>query len=54
MPEQVLLRRAGDLLEVEIQHIEKYLMDLAMERKIVLKEGEMIEEYTRLITITWN
>ena len=40
MPEQVLLRRAGDLLEVEIQHIEKYLMDLAMERKIVLKEGE--------------
>ena len=40
LPEQVLLRRAGDLLEVEIQHIEKYLMDLAMERKIVLKEGE--------------
>ena len=35
-----LLRRTGDLLGVEIRHIEKYLMDLAMERKVVLKEGE--------------
>ena len=34
-----LLQKAGDLLGVEIQHIEKYLMDLAMERKVVLKEG---------------
>ena len=34
----VLLYRAGQLLEVEIAHIEKYLMDLAIERKIVLKE----------------
>ncbi len=34
-----LLQKAGELLGVEIQHIEKYLMDLAMERKVVLKEG---------------
>ncbi len=25
---------------MEIQHIEKYLMDLAMEKKVVMKEGE--------------
>ena len=35
-----LLQKAGELLGVEIQHIEKYLMDLAMERKVVLKEGD--------------
>lgn len=39
LPEEALLKRAGNLLDVEIRHIEKYLMDLAMERKIVLKEG---------------
>ncbi len=38
--QDVLLHRAGQLLEVEIVHIEKYLMDLAIERKIVLKESE--------------
>ena len=32
--------RAGKLLEVEIDSIEKYLMDLAMEKKVVLKEAE--------------
>ena len=32
--------RAGKLLEVEIDNIEKYLMDLAMEKKVVLKEAE--------------
>ena len=36
----VLLRRASALLEVEIKDIEKYLMDLSMEKKIVLKESE--------------
>ncbi|WP_346663377.1 ATP-dependent RecD-like DNA helicase [uncultured Merdimonas sp.] len=36
----VLLWRAGRLLGVEISHIETYLMDLAMEKKVVLKEGE--------------
>lgn len=32
--------RAGKLLGVEIDNIEKYLMDLAMEKKVVLKEAE--------------
>ena len=32
--------RAGKLLEVEVDNIEKYLMDLAMEKKVVLKEAE--------------
>lgn len=40
LPEKVLLKRTGELLQVEILHIEKYLMDLAMERKVVLKDGE--------------
>lgn len=35
----VLLRRASALLGVEIADMEKYLMDLAIERKIVLKEA---------------
>ena len=38
--QNTLLYRAGQLLEVEITHIEQYLMDLAMEKKIVLKNEE--------------
>ena len=37
---ETLLHRAATLLEIEIPDMEKYLMDLAMEKKIVLKEGE--------------
>lgn len=40
LTKEVLLYRTADLLEVEIPDIEKYLTDLAMEKKIVLKEGE--------------
>ena len=36
---EVLLHQAAELLEIEITNMEKYLMDLAMEKKIVLKEG---------------
>lgn len=36
----VLLKRTSKLLEVEIADMETYLMDLAMERKVVLKMGE--------------
>lgn len=36
---EVLLRKASELLEVEIADMEKYLMDLAMERKVILKAG---------------
>lgn len=39
LKQDVLLYRTGQLLEVEIPDIEKYLMDLAMEKKVVLKEG---------------
>ena len=42
LEEGMLARRAGELLEVEIEHIEKYLMDLSIERKVVLKETEGI------------
>ncbi|BDF04113.1 SF1B family DNA helicase RecD2 [[Clostridium] hylemonae] len=38
--QETLLYRAGQLLGVEIRHIEKYLMDLAMEKKTVMKEAE--------------
>ncbi|MCI6093136.1 ATP-dependent RecD-like DNA helicase [bacterium] len=37
---EVLMQRASALLEVGIQNMEKHLMDLAMERKVILKEGE--------------
>lgn len=40
LQEDALLYRAGQLLEVDIEHIEKYLMDLAMEKKVVLKKEE--------------
>ena len=32
------MEKASELLEVRLDDIEKYLMDLAMERKIVMKE----------------
>ena len=38
LPQDILLKRAGELLEVEIQDIEKYVMDLCVERKTVMKE----------------
>lgn len=40
LPEEVLLRRASSLLEVEISDIQKYLADLSIEKKIVLKQTE--------------
>ncbi|WP_270395265.1 ATP-dependent RecD-like DNA helicase [Mediterraneibacter massiliensis] len=40
LPQDILLRRAGELLEIEIQDIEKYVMDLCVERKTVMKETE--------------
>lgn len=46
LPEAVLLRRASELLEVEIEDIERYLMDLSMEKKIVTKcVGEEVRVY---------
>ena len=37
LPEEILLRRTGTLLGVKIENIEKYLMDLMIEKKIVIK-----------------
>ncbi len=40
LPQSTLLSRASKLLEVEINDIEKYIMDLAMEKKVILKKEE--------------
>ena len=40
LPQQLLLQKAMQLLEVEIADITPYLLDLAMEKKIVLREEE--------------
>ena len=40
LPETVLARRAGSLLGVEIGDVEKYLMDLCVEKKTVVKEAD--------------
>ena len=40
LKQDILLYRAGELLGVQIHHIEKYLMDLAIEKKIVMKEAQ--------------
>ena len=39
LPEEVLVRRAGELLGVEIRDIGKHVMDLCIEKKTVMKEG---------------
>lgn len=39
LPEEVLIRRAGELLGVEIRDISKHVMDLCIEKKTVMKEG---------------
>ena len=40
LPEEELTRRSGQLLEVGEEQIEKQYMDLAIERKIIMKQGE--------------
>ena len=40
LPEELLLRRTKVLLGIEIEDIEKYIMDLCMERKTVMKEKD--------------
>ena len=39
LPEEVLVRRAGELVGVEIRDISKHVMDLCIEKKTVMKEG---------------
>ena len=38
LPEEVLLSRASEILGVEASFMEKHVMDLAMDRKVVIKE----------------
>lgn len=38
LPQDILLKRAGELLGVEMQDISKHVMDLCIEKKTVLKE----------------
>ena len=46
LEENVLSERAAQLLEVELKDIEKYLMDLVMTKKVVLKQdGEKVRVY---------
>lgn len=40
LPEEELTRRTGQLLEVGEEQIKKQYMDLAIERKIIMKQGE--------------
>ena len=40
LPQEEVLRKTMILLEVEIQDIGRYLMDLAMEKKVIIKEAE--------------
>lgn len=49
LPERELTRRAATLLEVDIAQIEKQYMDLAIERKIILKQsGKENQEQTQV------
>lgn len=40
LPQEKLLERSAQLLGVEIQDMEMYIMDLSMERKVILKDEE--------------
>lgn len=40
LKQETLLWKAGELLGVHIEHVETYLLDLAIEKKIVVKEAE--------------
>ncbi|MDE7435036.1 MAG: ATP-dependent RecD-like DNA helicase [Lachnospiraceae bacterium] len=40
LPQRQLTERASEMLEVEAEYIEKHYMDLAIERKLILKQQE--------------
>ncbi len=40
LPQEVLVRRASSLLGVEVENIDKYIMDLSMEHKVICKEKD--------------
>ena len=49
LPEEVLLSRASEILGVEASFMEKHVMDLAMDRKVVIKEEISGEERRRIV-----
>ncbi len=49
LPEEVLLSRASEILGVEVSFMEKHVMDLAMDRKVVIKEEISGEERRRIV-----
>lgn len=50
LPQGELLTRAMQLLEVEIQNIEQYLLDLSMEKKIIVK---VVDETVRVYSSSY-
>lgn len=40
LPKEILFSRASELLDVDPSYMEKHLMDLSLERKVILKEQE--------------
>lgn len=50
LPQQELTKRASNLLEVEPEYIERHYMDLAIERKIILKQ---MREQTQIYAATF-
>ena len=40
LPKKILFSRASELLDVDPSYMEKHLMDLSLERKVILKEQE--------------
>lgn len=49
LPQEVLLSRASEILGVEASFMEKHVMDLAMDRKVVIKEEISGEERRRIV-----
>lgn len=49
LPEEVLLSRASEILGVEASFMEKHVLDLAMDRKVVIKEEISGEERRRIV-----
>lgn len=49
LPEEMLLSRASEILGVEASFMEKHVMDLAMDRKVVIKEEISGEERRRIV-----
>lgn len=52
LPEEVLLSRASEILGVEASFMEKHVMDLAMDRKVVIKEEISGEERRRIVYVS--